>query len=64
MQIDDAIDAFVGVLELDPVHHGAEIVAEMQVPGRLHAGKNAKNGGSHRNPWLEAGAICPQSPLK
>ena len=32
MQIDDAIDAFVGVLHGDPVQHGAEIIAERRLP--------------------------------
>ena len=30
------------VLHLDPLHHGAEIVAEVQAAGRLHAGEDAR----------------------
>ena len=41
VHVDDAIDALVRLLHLDPLHHGAEIIAEMQVAGRLHAGKDA-----------------------
>ena len=41
VQVDDAIDAVVGLLQLDELHDRAEIVAEMQVAGRLHAGKHA-----------------------
>ena len=40
VQIDDAIDAVVAVLQLDEALDGAEIIAEVQVAGRLHAGKN------------------------
>ncbi len=40
MQVDDAIDAVVPILQLDEALDGAEIVAEVQVAGRLHAGKN------------------------
>ena len=40
VQIDDAIDAVVAVLQFDEALDGAEIVAEMQIAGRLHAGKN------------------------
>ncbi len=40
VQIDDAIDAVVTVLQFDEALDGAEIVAEMQVAGRLNAGKN------------------------
>jgi hypothetical protein len=49
MHIDDAVDAFVRVLHLHPVDHRAEIVAERQVAGRLHAGKYTGGEGSgHR----------------
>ena len=40
VQVDDAIDAVVAVLQLDEALDGAEIIAEMQVAGRLHAGKH------------------------
>ena len=39
VQIDDAIDAVVAILQLDEAFDGAEIIAEVQVAGRLHAGK-------------------------
>ena len=41
VQIDDAINAVVAVLQFDKALDGAKIVAEMQVAGRLYAGKNA-----------------------
>ncbi len=41
MQIDDAEDAFVIVLQRHPVADRPEIIAEMQVAGRLNAGKNS-----------------------
>ena len=47
VQIDDAIDAFMRFLHADPVHHGAQIIAEMKRVGRLHAGKDARNGDGH-----------------
>ena len=40
VQVDDAIDAVVAVLQLHEFLDGAEIIAEMQVSGRLHAGKH------------------------
>ncbi len=47
VKINHAIDAFMALLQLDPVHHGAKIIAKVQVAGRLHARKNAF-GKSHR----------------
>ena len=47
VHVHHAIDALVGVLHVDPVQHGAQIVAEMQVAGRLHAGKDARNELGH-----------------
>ena len=41
VHVDDAIDALVRLLQLDPLQHGAEVVAQMQAAGRLHAGKHA-----------------------
>ncbi len=41
VQIDDAIEAFVALLQLDEFDDGAEIVAKMQIAGGLHAGKDA-----------------------
>src|SRR5262249_22726674 len=40
VQVDDAINAVVALLQLDEPLDCAEIVAEVQVTGRLHAGKN------------------------
>ena len=37
VQIDDAEDAFVIVLDPDPVGQRAQIIADMQIAGRLHA---------------------------
>ncbi len=41
VQIDDAEDALEIVLQGDPVADRAEIIAEMQIAGRLDAGKDA-----------------------
>jgi hypothetical protein len=41
VEIDDAIDAVVSLLQLDEFLDGAEIVAEMKVAGRLDARKDA-----------------------
>ena len=49
MQVDDAIDAVGSVLQGDEFLDGAEIVAEMQIAGRLYAGKDE---------WLEGGHFC------
>ena len=43
VQIDDAEDAFVIVLDPDPVSERAQIIADVQVAGRLHARQNAWN---------------------
>ena len=40
VQIDHAIDAVMAVLQIDEFDDGAEIIAEMQIAGRLHAGKH------------------------
>src|SRR5262249_12041487 len=40
VQVDHAIDAVVLVLQRDELRDGAEIIAEVQVAGRLHAGKH------------------------
>src|SRR5690606_14681406 len=45
--VDDAIDAVGAVLQGDEFADGAEIVAEMQVPGRLDAGKDELPEGGH-----------------
>ena len=47
MQVDDAVDAVVAVLQRDEVADGAEIVAEMQIAGRLDAGKDERLEGGH-----------------
>src|SRR6476620_9969363 len=41
VQIDDAEDAIVRLLHLDPLHHGAQIIAQVQGAGRLHTGEDA-----------------------
>src|SRR6516225_10454498 len=54
VQVDDAENAVVVVLQGDPVADGAEIVAEMQVAGRLNAGKDAVHSTSN----LRCGQRC------
>ena len=52
MQIDDAIDAVVAVLQFGKALDGAEVIAKMQVAGRLDAGKNQfleRHAGSPRS---------------
>src|SRR6185437_7875546 len=41
VQVDDAIDARIGFLHLDEALDRAEIIAEVQIAGRLDAGKHA-----------------------
>ncbi|GAB4070482.1 hypothetical protein GCM10028812_39040 [Ancylobacter sonchi] len=41
MHVHHAIDAVEAVLQFGEALDGAEIIAEMQVAGRLHAGKHA-----------------------
>jgi hypothetical protein len=47
MQIDDAIDARMRRLHLDEPLERAEVIAEMQVAGGLHAGKDALREWGH-----------------
>ena len=48
VQVDDAVDAVMRPLQLDEAHDGAEIVAEMEIAGRLDARKDAWGKGLHR----------------
>ncbi len=49
VQIDDAVEALrLAGLHLHEPLHGAEIIAEMQVPGRLHAGEDQIVERGHR----------------
>jgi hypothetical protein len=51
MQIDDAIDAAVGILQGDEFLDRAEIISEVEIAGRLDAGKDE---------LLEAGHDVPR----
>jgi hypothetical protein len=42
MEVDDAIDAIITPLHFDKTDDRAEIVAEMEIAGRLDAGKDAR----------------------
>ena len=42
VHIHHAEDALVRFLHLDPLHHGPQVVAQVQVAGRLHAGEDAR----------------------
>src|SRR5207244_754697 len=44
MEVHDAEQAVVLVLQLDPVLHGAEGIADVQLAGRLDAGKDERHG--------------------
>ena len=37
VQVDDAIEAVMGLLQLDEIDDRAEVIAEMQITGRLDA---------------------------
>ena len=41
MQIDDAENALVVALDLDPILQRSQVVSNMQIAGRLNAGKDA-----------------------
>lgn len=49
VQIDDAEDAFVIVLDLHPALQRAKIVSDVEISGRLHAGENS--GFHGKFPW-------------
>ena len=58
MHVDDAIDAIVLVLKLDEALERAEVIAEMQVSGRLHAGEDKFLKSLHPPPLrTEAGPL-------
>ena len=42
VEVDDAVEGVAFVLSADPVLQCAEVVAEMDVTGRLHAGQNPR----------------------
>ena len=44
VEVDDAVDAVGGVLHVDPVADGPEVVAEMEGAGGLDARKGAWTG--------------------
>lgn len=55
VHVDDAIDAFMRLLQRNEIADRAKIIAEMQVAGGLYARKNAVVGLFHRsNPWSRA----------
>ncbi len=58
VQIDHAIEAVVLVLQRHEFGDGAEIIAEMQIAGRLHAGEHAGLFLSHASPLREAGVMA------
>src|SRR6185437_1082739 len=41
VQVDDAEDALVIVLNPDPILEGAQLVADVQIAGRLHPGEDS-----------------------
>src|SRR5690606_18061204 len=60
MQVDDAVDAVVGVLQGDELADGAEIIAEMEISGGLDAREDElpeRRGcmGHFKCPWLVEG---------
>ncbi len=60
MHVHHAIDAFLGFLQFDPVQHCAQIVAEVQIARRLHAGENPWGESGHQgNPVERSGRLMP-----
>ena len=47
VHVDDAVDAIMRLLQLHEIRDCAEIIAEMQIAGRLHAGKDELGKGLH-----------------
>jgi hypothetical protein len=43
--VDDAEDAFVAMLKLDPILHRPEVVADVQLPRRLNSAENSRHHG-------------------
>ena len=59
MQVDDAIDAVVALLQLHEAADRAEIIAEMEVAGRLDAGKDKRLEAGHSfSSWLVEGRFA------
>jgi L-serine deaminase len=42
MQVDDAVDAVIAVLQCHELADRAEIIAEMEIAGGLHSGKDER----------------------
>ena len=58
VQVDHAIDAVVALLQRHELGDGAEIIAEVQIAGRLHAGKYAFLERHGLTPGIVAGHIA------
>jgi hypothetical protein len=50
MQIDDAENALELILQRDPVAQGTQVIAQMQLAGRLHAREDAVHWSSPKIP--------------
>src|SRR5690606_7765033 len=58
VQVDDAVDAVVAFLQVDELADRAEIVAEMEIAGRLDAGEDERLEACHeRGPGLVEGLV-------
>src|SRR5215469_259763 len=69
VEVDDAENALIVVLQRDPVADSAEIIAKMQIAGRLNAGKdavhrtsNAGASGAVTAPRRRWSSVLPASP--
>ena len=52
VHVHHAVDTGHAVLEPNPVFHCAEIISEMQLPGRLNAGKSERPVSGFRHEWF------------
>ena len=52
VQIDHAIKTFMAVLQGDKIANGAQIIAEMQIAGRLYAGQDTQGRVAHHKSFL------------
>ena len=57
VHIDNAIETVVGLLQLDEIDDRAEVIAKMQIAGRLHPRKNPLNHRHHMFPLFRA-VVC------
>ncbi len=64
MEVDDAEEALVLVLQLDPIAQRAEVVAEVEVAGRLDPREDARHNGGALQISSQLSPTIQPSPIR